>query len=142
MGKFKLKTNPLVKDVFAKYPDEVKQQMYNLRKLIIETAEESDSVTELEETLKWGEPAYITRHGSTLRIDWKHKTPTEYAMYFQCTSRLVGTFKLLFGDIFRYAGNRALVFGLEQKIPDAEIRDCIKAALTYHKVKHLETLGI
>ena len=116
--------------------------MRSLRDLIITTADTIDQIDELEETLKWGEPSYKTRFGSTLRIDWKQKSPDQYAMYFQCTSRLVETFMAVFNDTFNYEGKRAIIFGLDDEIPETELTYCIRAALTYHKVKHLPTLGI
>ena len=142
MGKLTVKSNPKVKAIFANYPDAVRDKMKVLRELVIETAEETEGIDELVETLKWGEPSFMTRHGSTLRMDWKEKSPDQYAMYFQCTSRLVNTFRMVFDSKFQYEGNRAIVFQLNQKLPVAELKECIKATLTYHKVKHLETLGI
>lgn len=142
MGELILKTSPKVSEKFGNYPDEVREKLQFLRDLIIETAEETEGVTELEETLKWGEPAFVTKNGSTVRIDWKEKSPAQYAMYFQCTSRLVDSFRMVFDQSLRYEGNRAIVFQINQKIPVPELKECIKASLTYHKVKHLETLGI
>ncbi|SMG17490.1 DUF1801 domain-containing protein [Arenibacter troitsensis] len=142
MGKLELITSPKVDVVFANYPEYVREKMQLLRELVIETAEESEGVYKLEETLKWGEPSFVTKDGSTLRMDWKEKTPDQYAMYFHCTSRLVDTFRLVFNHKFQYEGKRAIVFQLNQKIPKAELKECIKAALTYHKVKELITLGI
>lgn len=142
MGKLELITSPKVDVVFANYPEFVREKMQLLRELVIETAEESEGVYKLEETLKWGEPSFVTKDGSTLRMDWKEKTPDQYAMYFHCTSRLVDTFRLVFNHKFQYEGKRAIVFQLNQKIPKAELKECIKAALTYHKVKELITLGI
>lgn len=138
----KLKTDPKVETVFNNYPDHVKEKMLTLRKLVIETAKETEGISELHETLKWGEPSFVTKIGSTLRMDWKPKNPDQYAMYFQCTSRLVPTFKLVYKEHFYFEGNRAIVFPLNQKIPEAELKECIKASLTYHKVKNLMTLGI
>ena len=142
MKDLKVKTNPEVEIVFNKYPDSVRNKMLNLRKLVIETAHEIEGLNELEETLKWGEPSYLTKHGSTIRMDWKPRSPTQYAIYFKCTSRLVETFKLLFKNVFVFEGKRAIVFQLDDEIPTEELKNCIKAALTYHKVKHLPTLGI
>ena len=142
MSRLNLIKSPEVDELFASYPDFVRDKMQYLRELVIETAEETPNVTNLEETLKWGEPSFVTKNGSTLRMDWKEKAPNQYAMYFQCTSKLVDTFRLVFGNKFLYEGKRAIVFQLEQKIPTAELKECIKAALTYHKVKHLITLGI
>ncbi len=142
MGKLDVKTDPRVEAIFANYPDFVRDKLQFLRALVIETAKETVGVEKLEETLKWGEPSFVTKNGSTLRMDWKEKTADQYAMYFQCTSRLVDTFKLVFDQKFQYEGNRAIVFQLNQKIPESELKECIKASLTYHKVKELVTLGI
>ncbi|WP_335967256.1 DUF1801 domain-containing protein [Galbibacter sp. PAP.153] len=142
MPKLKVKTDPKVEKVFAHYPDFVRPKMQYLRELIIETAEDMDDVIVLEEALKWGEPSFVTKDGSTLRIDWKEKTPDQYAMYFQCTSRLVDTFRFVFDKKFQFEGKRAIVFQLNQKIPRMELKECIKASLRYHKVKKQITLGI
>lgn len=142
MEQLAIKSNPEVESVFAKYPDTVRNQMLALRNLVIETANEIKDLSSLEETLKWGEPSYLAKNGSTLRMDWKPKAPKQYAMYFKCTSRLVETFKLVFGDTFNYEGKRAIVFQLDDRLPKKELKSCIKATLTYHKVKQLPTLGI
>lgn len=142
MKNIKLNTSPDVEMVFANYPDIVRKKMLALRELIFETANEIEEVTTLEETLKWGKPSYIAKHGSTLRMDWKSKTPNQYALYFKCTSRLVETFRTVFKNDFEFEGNRAIIFQLKDRIPKKELKECIKATLTYHKVKQLPTLGI
>lgn len=138
----KIISSPEFENKLKAYPDHVKDKMLTLRQLVIDTARETGSIDKLEETLKWGEPAYVTRHGSTLRMDWKEKSPDHYAMYFQCTSRLVDTFKAVFGNTFNYEGNRALVFALDQDIPVEPLKACIRATLNYHKVKGMVMLGI
>ncbi len=142
MKNLKLKTDPKVNDKFNNYPELIREKMQFLRELVIETAGETHGVDVLEETLKWGEPSFITKNGSTLRMDWKEKSPKQYAMYFQCSSRLVDTFRMVFGNQFRYEGKRAIIFQLNEKIPVNELKECIKATLLYHDVKHLQTLGI
>ncbi len=124
------------------YPEHIRPKMQFLRELVIETAKEIPEIKELEETLKWGEPSFIAKKGSTLRMDWKAKTPGQYQMYFKCTSRLVETFKLVFGELFEYEKNRAIIFQLDEEIPVAELKACIAATLMYHKVKDDETLGL
>lgn len=49
-----------VKQKFGSYPYKVKLKMQRLRDLIFEVAEATEGVGSLEETLKWGEPAYLT----------------------------------------------------------------------------------
>lgn len=142
MTDLKIKTNPDVTLVFSKYPDSIRDKMLELRELVIETAKETDGILQLEETLKWGEPSYLTKYGSTIRMDWKSKTPNQYALYFQCTSRLIETFKMLFKNTFAFEGKRAIIFDMHDTIPKEKLKYCIRAGLLYHKVKHLPTLGI
>lgn len=137
-----LKTDPRVDAIFANYPKSVQKQMQQLRELVRETATEMEEVSNLEESLKWGEPSFITKNGSTLRMDWKEKTPDQYALYFQCSSRLVDTFKVVYNQTFQFEGKRAIVFQLNQAIPKDELKECIKATLRYHLVKDQITLGI
>lgn len=108
---------------------------------MLKTAGEIEGLDTIEETLKWGEPSYLTKHGSTLRMDWKEKKPDQYAMYFKCTSKLVPTFQMVFGDRFNYETTRAIVFGLDEEIPVEDLKKCISMTLRYHKVKNLPLLG-
>ncbi len=140
MTQLTLRSNPSVELKFKEYPKEIKPKLNYLRKLILEVAKES-AIDELEETLKWGEPSYLAKKGSTLRMDWKAKAPNQYAMYFKCTSKLVETIRKVYGDTFKYEKNRAIVFDLEDEVPKEELKECIRLALTYHLVKHLPLLG-
>lgn len=133
--------NPDVADVFDAYPARAREKLLNLRRLVLETAAETDGVDDVEETLSWGEPAYKTESGSTVRIDWKADRPDRYAMYFTCTTSLVETFEEVHGDLFQYEGNRALVFDFSEDLPEDELKHCISLALTYHRVKDLPLLG-
>jgi hypothetical protein len=142
MDRIQLDINPKVESVFNSYPDEVREKLLSLREIIIEAANEIEEITILEETLKWGEPSYLTKYGSTIRIDWKENNPNEYAMYFKCTSRLVPTFKSIYGDNFKFEGDRAIVFQMDNQVPEVELKKCISAALIYHKVKQDPSLGI
>jgi len=130
-----------VEKVFNTYPDNIRVKMIFLRKLVLETAAEIDGVKNIDETLKWGEPSYLTKGGSTIRMDWKQSKPNQYAMYFNCKTKLIDTFKELYKDKFNFEGNRAIVFNLNDKIPIDELKHCISLSLIYHKIKHLSMLG-
>ena len=134
--------NPTVARVFDGYPAPIRRKLLRLRQLVLDTAAETEGVNTLEETLKWGEPSYLNKGGSTLRIDWKSRAPEQYAMYFNCNTSLVDTFKAIYGDVFTFAGNRAIVFGETAELPIEELKHCISLALTYHRVKHLPLLGV
>lgn len=142
MKDFEVITNPAVEAIFINYPDHVRIKMLSLRSFIIEIAKEIDDITCIEETLKWGEPSFTTKIGSTLRIDWKPKNPKVYAVYFQCSSRLIETFKIIFKNSFKFEGKRAILLAIDDKFPKEELKLCIIAALRYHKVKKLPSLGI
>lgn len=135
-------THPDVAKKFKAYPKDIAEKMNKLRELVLETAAEQDHITELEETLKWGEPSYLVKKGSTIRMDWKEKNPDQYALYFKCTSKLVSTFIEVHGDTFQYEKTRAILFPLDAKVPVIELKSCIAAALNYHHVKTLPNLGI
>ncbi|WP_416308631.1 DUF1801 domain-containing protein [Neptunicella sp. SCSIO 80796] len=129
-----------VKQKFLAYPEHVRPLMLTLRELILDVASQP-VIGEVVETLKWGEPSYIAKHGSTLRFDWKKKSPDQYALYFNCNTRLVETFKEIYDELFSYEGHRAIVFQLNDKIPATQLQHCIELSLKYHRVKHLPLLG-
>lgn len=126
-------TNPAVARVFDAYPPGIRRELLDLRELILRTAAATEGVGELEETLKWGEPAYLTAasgSGSTIRIGWKASRPDEYALYFNCRTTLVDTFRALFPEGMRFEGNRAVVFEAGAAIPADAVAFCVAAALT------------
>lgn len=126
--------NVEVSQIFDRYPAEIRGKLFALRELIFEVAASTDGVGRIEETLKWGEPAYATTEsgsGSTIRIDWKKSAPSQYAMYFHCKTTLVSTFRTMFPKDFKFEGNRAIVFGESDQIPTDALALCIEASLTY-----------
>ena len=132
--KSNLPTHSAVQAVFDSYPPALCKKLLTLRELILDTAASTQGVGELEETLKWGEPAYVTtqtKSGSTVRIDRK-KDQDRYAIYFNCNTTLVDTFRSMFPHTFQFEGNRALVFSLNDVLPNKELAFCIAMALTYH----------
>ncbi len=129
-------THPGVAQVFADYPSAVGPALWDLRDLILKTAAATPGVGPLEETLKWGEPAYLTaqsKSGSTIRLRYQPKHPTQYALMFNCQTTLVETFRTLFPRELRLEGQRAVLFDAAQPFPTQTVAFCIAAALTYHR---------
>jgi hypothetical protein len=127
--------DPKVKEAFSVFSPAVRKKLMLLRSLIFDTARQTEGVGELEETLKWGQPSYLTKTskiGSTIRIGREKKTQGDFAIYFKCQTTLVATFRELYPDEFRFEGNRAILFNLNDKIPVRELSHCIALALTYH----------
>ncbi|TDP62739.1 DUF1801 domain-containing protein [Roseateles toxinivorans] len=129
--------NPGVEAKFAAYPRAAQKRLLELRELVFAVAERTPGVGELEETLKWGEPAYHTRNGagSTVRMDWKPRHPDQYALYFNCQTTLVETFRTMFPNDFVFEGRRALVLPVNGAAPQDALALCIEASLTYHARK-------
>ena len=120
--------------LFAAYPAPVKAKLLALRRLIFETAKATKGVGALEETLKWGQPSYLTPEtgsGSTIRIDQVKPAADQVAIYFHCQTNLVETFRELYPEL-DYSGNRAILLDTAGKLPDAALRHCVALALTYH----------
>lgn len=129
--------------VFDSYPAELGERLRELRSLIFEVARETEGVGALEETLKWNQPSYLTPEtgsGTTIRIDGTDSAGTGYAIYVHCQTTLIETFRELYGDRFRYEGNRALHFDIAEAIPREELANCIRMALTYHSRKRARAI--
>lgn len=121
------------------YPAAMRPKLAALRRLVLETARTTEGVGAIEETLKWGQPSFVTsetRSGSTIRIDALKSDPKRYAMYFHCQSNLVASFRQLYPKEFVYEGNRAIVFDVNKALPEKPLRHCIALALAYHTRKH------
>ena len=128
-------SGPALAAVFDAYPRPVKTKLLALRRLIFETAKATKGVGALQETLKWGQPSYLTpetNSGSTIRIDQVKSAPDQYAVYFHCQTNLVATFREMYPTEFSYGGNRSILLNAADKIPEPALRHCVALALTYH----------
>ena len=128
-------SDPEVGAVFSAYPKPVKARLLALRRLIFNTAGATKGVGVLQETLKWGQPSYLTaetRSGSTIRIDRVKSAANQYAIYFHCQTDLVATFRELYPSELRYGGNRSILLDAAEKLPASALRHCVALALTYH----------
>jgi len=121
------------------YPEEA-QKIFNQLRTLIHNIAKQHELGPVEETLKWGEPAFLSQYGSTVRIDWKKKTPDRIYLFFNCKTVLVETFRELFFDVLDIQGNRSIALATNRKVPP-EIETCLLMALNYHKLKKRPLLG-
>ena len=120
--------------IFDAYPRPARKKLLAIRALIFDTAARTKGVGALEETLKWGQPSYLTSEtlsGSTIRIDGIKGDGTRCAVYFICHTNLVERLRDLYGDKLRFEGNRGIVLDVKEPLPTVELRHCIALALTY-----------
>jgi hypothetical protein len=127
-----------VADIFAAYPAAIRKKLKQVRQLIFAVAKTHEGIAPLQETLKWGEPAYLAakpRTGTTIRLGWKRSAPEHCAVYFNCQTTLIGTFRALFADDFAFESNRALLLKLSDPLPEVPLAACLAMAFTYHRDK-------
>lgn len=132
---------PMPRDVqaaFDAFPPEVRHRLAAIRAMIFDVAASSPRIGAITETLKWGEPAYLTEatgSGSTIRLGWRRDIPECAAIYFICRTALVGDFRERFGDLFRYEGNRAVLVPSSGELAKVPLSMMLSAALTYHLIR-------
>ncbi|MCK0096093.1 DUF1801 domain-containing protein [Yoonia sp. F2084L] len=122
-----------VADVFAGFPTAERDMALALRDLIYEVAAATPEVGQIEETLKWGQPAYLTpqtKSGSTLRIGLAKGGGT--AIFAHCSTDIVSTYAATFPGMDRVEGNRAVIFAKAEDITPERLRLLIRHGLTYH----------
>lgn len=124
-----------IRAAISAYPPPVREALYNLRELVLETAKNTEGVGPVEEDLRWGQPSFLTLEtgsGSTIRIDGFRDDPDRYAMFFHCQSGLIPQFRELYRDRMKFVGDRSIEFTAGGKLPVKELKHCISLALTHH----------
>lgn len=126
---------PEVRAAFERCPEPARSRLLELRRLVFATGEATPAVGPIRETLKWGQPSFLPerpRTGTAVRID-RHGSDARCAVYFHCQTTLVRDFRGLYGELFEFEGNRALILDAEGPFPREALGHCIALALTYHK---------
>lgn len=131
-----------VANTYNNYPAPIREKLLAIRQMIFALAAQNTLTGAVEESLKWGEPSYLTKTGSTIRLAWHDKTPEQFGVFFNCNSKLIPTFREIYPNAFNYQGKRAIIFTQTQDIPTQALQHCLELALSYHKIKHLPLLGV
>lgn len=124
-------------DAFAAYDDGTRDQLLACRDLVFHVAAASDDIGPITETLKWGQPSYLTektKTGSTLRLatsGGESGVDERPALFVHCATNLIEQFKTFYPDTFDYQGKRALIIKSDVEPVAAALRHCIALALTY-----------
>ncbi len=132
-----------VKAVFESYSPAAQARLQALRWIIFDVAAAEEAIGPLEETLKWGQISYltpITKSGSTLRID--ALDDDRLALYVNCRTTLVDTFRTFYDDTLEFEGHRCVKFSMEDERQIDAIVHCIILTLTYHRHKHVQPVNV
>lgn len=125
---------PGVEARYENWPVDVRQKLLWLRQQIFDVARNTENVGAIEETLKWDVPSYVPvkpKTGTAIRLS-AGKEKNQYGLYVHCQTSLIDGFREMYPDAFRYEKNRAIIFELDDRIAEDELRHCISMALTYH----------
>lgn len=124
---------PQVKAAYDAFPEGQKEIALMLRDLVFAVAADTPEVGRVEETLKWGQPSFITpktKSGSTLRIGVTKAGDT--GIYAHCGTSIISDYAATFPGDDRIDGNRGVLFATANEIVPDRLRHLIRHGLTYH----------
>jgi len=131
--------NKNVENTFMDYPENIRERLLQIRELIFSIADKSSEIGEIEETLKWENPSYLTakpKSGTPVRLSGLASIEHKYAISVHCQTTLISEFKEVFTDL-EFEGNRSIILDLREKVPTDDIERFVYLALTYHyRKKH------
>ena len=132
---------PIPSDVQAAYDDfdqPTRAALLKVRQLVFEVAQSNPVVGEIHETLKWGQPSYLTpktKSGSTIRLASSGTTPDTCGIYLNCNTTLISQMRDIYPDAFTYQGSRAALFAAGDPPHPDVLAHVVEMALTYHRRK-------
>lgn len=114
-------------------PDETAREgLLLLRDMIFDIARGRPEIGQIEETLRWGQPAYLTpqtKAGTTLRLGVPKSAG--FALFVHCQSRLIPEYLTAYPMWDRVDGTRAVLFDQVTEIDPLRHGWLIEQALTY-----------
>lgn len=119
--------------VFERFSPDARKALLEIRQLIFDTAEADASIGPLDETLKWGQPAYRPKNGAGTTVRLGQPKSGGCAIYVPCQTTVISDFQTIFPDGFLYDKNRAVLFDTDMPLNPKAIHPLIHAALTYHQ---------
>jgi hypothetical protein len=135
MRKREYEMNEQVRKAYDRFDALVAKRLLEIRQLIFELAEQDDQIGKITETLKWGDPSYLTeqsKSGTTIRLS-KVKDEANYCgIYVHCQTRLISEFRDNFADAFEFSGNRAVLIDVNKPLEETPVKMFLQKALTYH----------
>ncbi len=109
-----------------------REGLLQLREMIFDTALARPDISDIEESLRWGQPAYLTpktKAGTTIRLGVP-KT-ARFALFVHCQSRLIPEYLAAYPMWDRLDGTRAVLFDHAAEIDPLRHGWLIEQALTY-----------
>ena len=127
--------------IIESYPLEASDYARKVRRLI-HSVGAREGFSDVQESLKWGEPSFSVPGGSPFRMDWKEDDSGRFQIYFNCRTSLVDTFRTVYSSVLDFEGTRAIKLSLTEPIPSATLEHCFALAMNYHRLKNIPLLGV
>jgi hypothetical protein len=124
-------TAQAVADAFTAFPPQVRLRMLLLRTQIYLAADESQTAP-VAESLKWGQPSYLTSTGTPIRLGWKADRPDTCQALVHCQTDLISQWRMIFRDAFTYEGTRAVNIPVTEDISLLAFQKMAQMAHLYH----------
>lgn len=118
-------------------PPAAAAHLRDIRAMIYDIAAARADIGQITETLKWGQPAYLTekpRSGTTIRLGWDESGET-VSVFVHCQTSLVESWRARYDDTLTFVGNREIRLLTAAPLPRKPLAHCIAMALTYHSRK-------
>ncbi|KEJ89461.1 hypothetical protein [Sulfitobacter donghicola] len=119
----------------SQWPALQQKQFEEIRKLILAAAKDAN-VGPVEESLKWGQPAWRPkrpRQGSTLRLNWQGIPSHPLVLYVDCKTTLSATMREIYPTEFEYEKNRGLGLPDGSPLPLQAIDHLARLTFCYHQ---------
>ncbi|MEM7520466.1 MAG: hypothetical protein AAF307_05460 [Pseudomonadota bacterium] len=116
------------------WPDAARAAFQTCRAIFHAVADEA-KLGALEESLKWGQPAWRPkrpRTGATLRMSWDPATPEHLLLFVDCKTDLAARMQHLYPDLPVNDGRRQMAVSLEQALPSQALRHLAEMTFAYH----------
>ncbi|MFB6363422.1 hypothetical protein ACFCP7_05075 [Paenibacillus elgii] len=122
--------NHNIPEIYNNYTDLQQEKLIELKQLIMNVANNLGDIT-LQESLKWKQLTFSSKHGTPIRID--RFSDSQIGLFVHCQTTLVEEWRELFGNSLDFSKNRAILLSVNSELPIEELTLCIQMALTYHK---------
>ncbi|MEO1399191.1 MAG: DUF1801 domain-containing protein [Pseudomonadota bacterium] len=135
------RTHPMgaaVETAFATMPSEAGAVLRRVREQIMAQSSANSTIGKVTETLKWGQPSYLTeqtKSGSTLRLGVT-KESKKPAIFVHCQSSLAEEIRELYGDTLSLPDKRHVVLPSRIEEHADALDHIVSLILTYHARKN------
>ena len=128
-------------DTLATWSAPAQKCAHTCRTLFHTIAKDADTGP-LEESLKWGQPAWrprTARTGATLRMHWDAATPDRLSLYVDCKTDLAARMQDIYPDLPLNDGQRHLGININAPLPEQALAHLAEMTFTYHRAKRQQS---